>query len=292
MPILVDFLLLALTWGSSFLLMKIGLEGLAPGQVVLARMGFGALTLLLLSAVTRTRVARGRFWLHALVLGVMQCTFPFLLFAWAEQHISSSMASILNATTPLMTALVSLVALRQERGGSGRLVGLLLGFLGVVVLVAPWSGGTGGALAGELACLGATACYGTAFTWMRRFVTPLGLPALTVATAQVLMGALAILALSPVVAATPVHLSVRIVLAMLALGGLGSGLAYYWNARIVAAWGATNASTVTYLLPVVGVVLGVVVLGEHVTWSEPLGALLVIAGIAATQGRLRLPGRR
>ena len=99
-------------------------------------------------------------------------------------------------------------------------------------------------------------------------------------------------AAAPWVAATPVHLTPRVVGALLALGALGTGLAYVWNTNVVAGWGATNASTVTYLTPVVGVLLGNVLLGERLGWNEPAGAALVVLGIAVAQERLRLPAVR
>lgn len=287
MSTLVRFVLLALTWGSSFLLIKVGLEGMSPGQVVLFRLAFGALALVVLSAMSRTWVPRDRrVWGHLAVVGVLLCTIPFFLFVWAETQISSSLASIFNATTPLMTTLFSVAFLAEEKMSRARVVGLALGFLGVVVLVAPWSHGLGGSVLGQLACLLATACYGAAFTYMRRFVTPLGLTPLVVATGQVLMGFAAMLLLAPFTALGPTTLSAKVVLAVAVLGAVGTGLAYVWNTRIVAEWGATNASAVTYLTPVVGVAL----LGEPLTWTEPVGALLVILGIAVLQGRLKVPG--
>src|SRR4051794_28352419 len=116
------------------------------------------------------------------------------------------------------------------------------------------------------------------------------MPAVTVATVQVGLGALVLLVAAPFVAASPVHLTPRVVVSVLALGALGTGLAYVWLTDIVSGWGATNASTVTYLTPVVGVVLGVVLLGETVTWNQPLGALVVVLGIAVSQNlRARRP---
>lgn len=286
-PTGVQFGLLALAWGASFLFIKVGLEGLSPGQVVLARLVGGAVTLLAMCAVTRRPLPRQlSTWGHLLVVAVLLCVAPFLLFSWAEQHISSGLASIYNATTPLMTMIVAMVALPSEPRTRQRVVGVLLGFGGVVVLVAPWSGLGRASLSGQLACLAATTCYGVAFTYLRRFVTPLGLPAVSVACVQVSLGALLMLVASPVLAAGPVTLTWRVVVSMLVLGIAGTGLAYVWNTNVVAAWGATNASTVTYLTPVVGVLLGVVLLGEHVRWSEPVGAALVVLGIACTQGRL------
>ncbi|WP_424936781.1 MULTISPECIES: DMT family transporter [Bacteria] len=285
--ILPQFVLLALVWGSSFLFVAVGLTGLSPAQIVLGRLVTGALTLAVICVVGRHRLPRGlAIWGHLLVVALLLCVFPFLLFAWAQQGISSGLASIYNATTPLMTALVSLVALRAERPGRSGIAGLVIGFGGVLIVLGPWNGLGGGDVWAQAACLAATACYGTAFVYLRRFVAPRGLGAIPVATAQVGLGAAVMLVLAPFVAATPIVLSVPVVLAVGALGSLGTGLAYVWNTNVVAAWGATDAAAVTYLTPVVGVILGVVVLAEAVSWNEPVGAVVVILGIVVAQGRL------
>lgn len=287
-PTGLQFVLLALAWGSSFLFIKVGLEGLSPGQVVLGRMLSGAITLLAIVAVMRQPLPRDRaVWGHLLVVALLLCVIPFLLFCWAEGRISSGLASIYNATTPLMTMAVAMVALPSEPRTRDRMIGLVLGFLGVLVILSPWNGLAQTSVPGQLACLAATACYGAAFTYLRRFVSPRGLPAVSVACVQVLLGAAVMILLSPVVATGPTHLSAKVVGCVVALGVFGTGLAYVWNTNIVSDWGATTASTVTYLTPVVGVILGVVLLGEHLTWSEPIGAVLVIIGIMASQGRLR-----
>ncbi|MGH3691646.1 MAG: DMT family transporter [Microbacterium sp.] len=290
--VLVQFLLLALTWGASFLFVAIALDGLSPAQVVLGRLVTGAVALAVISLIGRHRLPPfGKVWAHLLVVSLLLCVIPFLLFAWAQQDISSGLASIYNATTPLMTMLISLIALREERATRARAVGIAVGFLGVVVVLGPWSGlGTGTALA-QLACLGATASYGAAFVYLRRFVSPLGLAAIPVATVQVGLGAIVMLVLTPMIAAVPMSLTTPVVLAVVALGALGTGLAYVWNTNIVGAWGATNASTVTYLTPVVGVALGAIVLAEEISWNEPVGAMVVILGIAITQGRIPLARR-
>jgi drug/metabolite transporter (DMT)-like permease len=291
--VLPQYVLLAATWGASFLFIKVGLEGLSVGQVVLGRLTCGAVALAVVCAVTRHSLPRQvRVWLHLLVVAVLLCVAPFLLFAWAEQRISSGLASIYNATTPLMTMLVAIVALPKERPTRMRLLGLATGFVGVLIVLGPWRGVGSGEVAGQLACLGATACYGVALVYLRRFVSPHGLSAIPVATVQVGLGAVIMLALAPIVAATPVQLTPQVVLATAALGVLGTGVAYVWNTNVVAGWGATNASTVTYLTPVVGVILGVLVLGEAFTWNEPVGALIVVLGIAITQNRLPAPGGR
>ena len=284
--VLVQFLLLALVWGASFLFIKVGLQGLSPTQVVLGRLVTGAAALLVISAVTRQRLPRGRaVWGHLTVVAVLLCVVPFLLFAWAEQHVSSGLASIYNATTPMMTMLVALAALPGERPTRARLAGLAVGFAGVLVVLAPWRGIAGGEVAAQAACLLATLCYGLAFVYLRRFVSPLGLPAVPVATVQVGIAAVLMALAAPFIATTPVHLTWPVVLSVTLLGVAGTGLAYVWNTNVVAGWGATNASTVTYLTPVVGVGLGIAVLGEVPSWNEPVGALVVVLGIAVLQAR-------
>lgn len=281
------FVALATTWGASFLFIKIGLEGLTPGQVVWGRLVFGAAALVVISAVTRTPLPGDpRLWGHLLVVALLLCVVPFSLFAWAEQHVSSGVASVLNATTPLMTVLVGMAALPQERLSRDRVAGLLLGFAGVLVVIGAWNLTAGGELLGQLACLGATASYGLAFVYLRRFVASRNLPALTVATVQVVLGGLVMLVATPFIADPTPILTGRVVAAVVLLGVLGTGLAYVWNTAIVGRWGATNASTVTYLTPLVGVLLGVLILGESATWNQPLGALVIVAGIVVAQGRL------
>ena len=285
--VLGQYVVLALTWGASFLFIKVGLEGLSPAQVVLGRLLAGAVTLVVIARSTGQRLPRDRVvWGHLAVVAVLLCVVPFSLFAVAEQHISSGLASVYNATTPLMTMLVALAALPEERPTRTRLAGLVGGFAGVLLVLAPWHGLGRADVVGQVACLGATACYGTAFVYLRRFVSPRGLGAVPVATIQVGTAAAIMLVLAPFVAADPVHLTPGVVLSVLALGALGTGAAYVWNTNVVAGWGATNASTVTYLTPLVGLVLGVLVLRESLTWNQPVGAVVVVLSVALGQGRL------
>ncbi|WP_078662558.1 DMT family transporter [Streptomyces bicolor] len=283
--VVAQFVALACAWGSSFLFIKVALEGLTPAQVVWGRLVLGAVALSAVMAVTRSRIPRDPgLWLRLTVVSVLLCVVPFLLFSWAEQQISSGMASILNATTPLLTLAVGTVALTDERLTRRRTAGLLTGFAGVLVLIGPGGLSGGGHLTAQLACLAATTCYGFAFVYLRRHVTPRGLPAVPIAFVQVTIGALIMLAATPWLAAPAPRVDARIALSMLALGALSTGLAYLWNNNIVQAWGAVNAAAVTYLTPVVGVTAGVLLLDERLTWNQPFGAALVIAGIIAAHG--------
>ncbi|KDN19560.1 DMT family transporter [Amycolatopsis rifamycinica] len=286
----VRFVLLAVVWGASFLFIKVGLGGLSPGQVALARVALGALALAVILLARRRPLPRDpALWGHLAVVSVLLCVVPFLLFSWAEQYIPSGLASIFNATTPLVTMLLAAAALPEERFTPPRVLGLLLGFLGVLTIVGVWHGiDVSQQLTAQLACLGATTCYGACFVYLRRFVSPRGTDPVVVAFGQTASATVILGLLTPLVAATPVHLDLAVVASMIALGVFGTGIAYAWNTRIIAAWGAANASAVTYLTPVVGVLLGVLVLGEPVSWHQPAGAVLVIAGILAAHGKLRL----
>lgn len=283
------FLALSLVWGASFLFIKVGLQGLSPAQVVLGRILLGAVALAVIMTVTRRRWPRElRVWGHMLVVGIFFCAVPFTLFAWAEQYLPSSLASIYNAATPIMTLLLTPLILRSERLGPARTAGLVIGILGVVVLTGPWqligSNDLRSTIPAQLACLGATASYGFAGLYLRRFVSGLPYDSVTISSVQLAMASLVVLLAAPFVARGPVTLNGPVVLSIVVLGVVGTGVAYVWYTRIMREWGAARASTVTYLTPVVGVVLGVLLLGESVHWYEPVGGAIVVAGILVSQG--------
>jgi drug/metabolite transporter (DMT)-like permease len=285
------YVLVALTWGSSFFFAKIGLDGLAPQQVATVRTVLGAVTLVVILLVTRRRWPREpRMWGHLLVVAVFLNAVPSSLMAWAEQTVPSGLASIYNATTPIMTLLALAVLVPTERLSRRQVAGIVLGIVGVLVLVGPWDVLSDpevlASVPGQVALLGMTASYGVGLAWLRRFGVGGGYDPTTVATVQLTLAAALMLLVAPVVARGPVQLDWRIVGAMVALGAVGTGLAYAWNTRLVGAWGAGRASTVTYLTPVVGVALGVLVLGEPLRWNEPVGGLVVLAGIALASGLL------
>ena len=289
----VQFALTGIVWGSSFLFIAVALTGMTPAQVAGGRLLFGALALGAVVALRRERLPRTpRVWAHLCVLSVSFCVVPFLLFAWAEQHVSSGLASIFNATTPIMTAIMAWAVFRVERLRPGQLVGIAVGIVGVVVIIAPGAlTDVGGSTVAQLALLGATACYGFSLAYMRRFLGDAGLSGIAFAFGYIGPAALLMVALSPVILAEPMRPTPAVVASIVALGVLGTGLAYVWNQNTLRAWGPTRASTVTYITPVVGVVLGIVVLGETLSWNEPVGALIVFVGILLAQGRLRLRRR-
>lgn len=289
-PTLSDYLQFAalpLIWGSSFLFIKIGLEGLSPIQVAWGRAVLGGVTLVIITLVARHAWPRERgIWLEMVPVSLLLTVFPFFLISWGGQFISSGLMSIYNATTPLWTLLIAIAALPQERPTGRKYIALALGFVGVVVLLNPWAIEGSSGLLGQLASLGAAACYGGGYVTLRRVIAKHEISPITLAAMQVGIGASLFLLATPWIAATRApDLTGRVVLCMLLLGCVGTGIAYIFNNNVVRSMGATTASMVTYVNPIVGVTLGVIVLSESVHWNEPVGALLVIGGILLGQER-------
>lgn len=284
--------LLAAIWGTSFLLMKVALVDLTPLQIVLGRMAIGAAVLLVVLRMRAERLPSGRrIWASLAFVGVVANVVPFFLIAWGEQYVGSGLAGIYNATTPLFTLLVATAALPEERPTAAKTAGLAVGFFGVLLVMAPWRGVGHAALAGQLACLAAAACYAVAITYTRKYLSGSGLPPVVLAAGQLVCATVVVMALFPLWATSSVSLPPKVLASMLALGALGTGIAYLIFYRLIGEIGATAASTVTYLVPVVAVTLGVAVLGEAVAWNDFVGAAVVLLGVAVAGGQLRrVPG--
>lgn len=294
--LVVRFVVLAVLWGSSFLFMKVAIEGVSPLQLTAARLTFGALTLAAIMAWQRKAWPREPGLVRRIaVLSVLLCVAPFLLFGWAAQHLPSGLSSIFNATTPIMTLLVAVVALPSERLTRSRVAGFVVALAGVLVVAGVWrielSGDGGTLLLAQLACLGATLCYGLGAVYSRRLLRGSAIDSTALAATQIGIAAVLALTLTAVAGRTSVAIDVPILLSLIALGALGTGLAYVWFNDIIRAWGAPVATSVTYLTPVVGVVLGALVLHEEVHWNEGVGAVVVIIGILLTQGVLERRAR-
>jgi len=267
---------------------KVELEALDPLEVALARVAFGAATLLLVLAVRRERLPRGRaVWRDLFIVALFYNSIPFSLFAFGEQHASSIVAAIGNATAALWTVVFAMALLPDERATRTRVTGVLIGFLGVLVLLGPWHGLGGPSLLGTLLCLGPGVCYGLAFAYTRRHLSGRPEPVTSLAAGQVLLATLQLALVTPFFSSAPSHISLKVWGCILALGALGTGLAYVLSYDIIGRAGATTASLVTYVVPLFATFFGVVLLSEGLTWNEPVGALVIIAGAAVSQGVLR-----
>jgi drug/metabolite transporter (DMT)-like permease len=283
--------LLAVVWGSSFFLIKIGLEAFAPLQVTLGRVLFGLLAVVVVLVVRRLGLpSPGRVWLHVAFVGLMTNVVPFTLFAWAETRVSSVLAGLFNAGTPLFTALFALAIVPTERLTRQRVTGLGVGFLGVVVVMGAWQG-VSGDLVGSLACVAATACYGIGVPWTRRFLSGQPYEGSSLVAAQLLcstvISGVLCLAFTPWPEQVPLGAGVAVAV----LGVASTGLAFVWMFRVIALAGSVVSASITYATPLVSTALGIVVLGEALTWNQPVGAAIVLVGAALVQGLIgRRPG--
>ena len=282
------YLALGLVWGCSFIFIKLGLEFLTPFGVAFGRCALGAFALVVYAkakniALPTDKIIWMKLWVVALLLNVI----PGILFAYAEVHVTSVLAGIINATTPLATLIVMLLAFRQEKIRSEQVYGLIVGGIGVLVVLGIWNGIGDNQLAGVIALLAAVTCYGISFPYTRKNIIPLGLRPEALATTQLITAATTLLPFYLYDGIAEDKYELGPVLAMIALGVFGSGFAYIWNFSIIAAAGSSIASTVTYLTPVVAVFVGWLFLGENISWHEPAGALLVIIGAAWSQGRFK-----
>ena len=282
----IAFLLLALTWGSSYLWIKIGLGSLTPLVLIAGRLLFGAAILAIVVAIARQELPRSpRMYGHLLVMSVINIVLPFTLITVGEQSIDSALASILNATVPLGVIVIAPLFLPDERITPGRIAGLAVGFLGVILLVAPDLMNLGDSdLTGELMMLGASLSYACGGVYSRRNVR--GLRPMVPALFQVTFAAVIVLSLAALIDRPWESLSPdpEAIVAVVWLGILGSGLAYLCYFFVLQQWGATRTSMVAYLLPVVGIALGAVVLGDPITLNRLAGTALVLAGVALVNG--------
>jgi drug/metabolite transporter (DMT)-like permease len=204
---------------------------------------------------------------------------PYLLFSWSEQRISAGLAGVLSGTTPLLTLLLA-YAFGVGRLTVARVLGLMLGLVGVVVLAAPWHNGPRAiSAAGILAALGAAACYATSYVYARRLLTNRDTEPLVLAAAQLTIGTCLLGVAMPWLGRQQVTLSATVVLSVVALGVLSTGIAYVLNYRLIQDEGPTAASMTNYLTPVVAVLLGVAVVDERLSWNLVAGTAMVLLGV-------------
>ncbi|MEU3840292.1 DMT family transporter [Streptomyces sp. NPDC028635] len=280
------FAALSLIWGFSFLLIKVGTRGYAPFQVTLGRLVFGTAVLAAAMAVRRERLPRGpRTWAHLTIAAFLLNALPFSLFAYAELTIPSTLAGICNATSPLWGMALSLVALSEDRPTRLRVAGLGIGFLGVLTVLGAWQGFSGLDARGTALALLASFSYPVGWIHVRRTLAGSGHSHLSLTGAQLLLATLQLAVVTPLFTGVPTHVTALPLLAVAALGALGTGLAVLIQYGLVAEVGPTTAQMVTYFIPVIATAAGVALLDESLRWSTPVGAAIVLAGAALTQAR-------
>ena len=279
------FLLMALAWGSSFLFIKIALVDLRPATLVALRLTVGAAALLLVARWQKLPLPRnGQTWGHLFVLGALGVAFPFVFISWAEQHIDSGLTAVLNSTVPLFSIVIAGVWLKQETVTRGKVLGLVMGFVGVVFLFARELQVGGGNAAAPLLVIVSGLCYAISAAYARHHLAHLH--PIIAATGQV-------------AAACVLAWIVALVLdnragqqftwaaagAIIWLGLLGSSLAYILFYYVLGYWGPTRTALVTYIIPLIAVTIGAIFLNELVDWRLIVGGLLILSGVGTVNSR-------
>jgi drug/metabolite transporter (DMT)-like permease len=281
-------LVLSVLWGGSFLFIGVAVKEIPPLLIVTARVGLAAATLWVTLKLTGVAPPKGAAVWRAMVgMALLNNVVPFSLFAWAQSHIAASVASILNATTPLFLVVATHVVTADEKATGGRLFGVLAGFAGVAVMLgAAPTLSSGTEILAELACLGAAACYAASNIYGRRFarlnVAPLAIAAGQTSVSFAIMVPVMLVVVQPWTLAPASPLAW---LCVVALAVPSTALAYVLFFRILASAGATNLGLVTFLIPVTAVLLGVTLLGEELAMRHVAGMALIALGLAAIDGR-------
>jgi drug/metabolite transporter (DMT)-like permease len=281
-------LFLSVLWGGSFLFTEVILAEVPVFTMVAARLVTAAATLWLVIAALRIRIdTSGAAWRAFAVMAIVNNVVPFSLIGYGQTHLTGGLAAVLNATTPIWTGLLAGLVLPDERLTPSRMLGLLLGLAGVVVVIGPAAlRGFGADILAELAVVGAAMSYAVSTVYARRFaamrISPIVATAGQVTISGVLMLALALAVDAPWTLPAP---SAGVLGAILAFGSLSTALAYILFFRILSRAG-TNAALVTVLVPAVAVLLGALLLDEPVTGRQLAGMATIFAGLTVIDGRL------
>jgi drug/metabolite transporter (DMT)-like permease len=292
----VMLLILSVVWGGAFFFYKVLDDaGIPPFTIVLGRVGVAALALVPVVFLTGRRIPGSRAaWGAFFLLGALNNLIPFTLIILGEKRIDSGLASVFNATTPVFTALIAQLLLRDEKLTPNRIAGIALGIGGVVLLIGPSSlRGFNPTSLAQLACVGAAVVYGFGAV-AARAVRRLGMDPLVLSTGQFIASTVVALPLALVLDhpwALPMPAAATW-WAWLGLALPSTALAYILYYRIIATAGATNAASVTFLVPISAILLGTLALGERIAPTTIAGMLVIFAGVALLDGRvLRLFAR-
>jgi drug/metabolite transporter (DMT)-like permease len=286
---ILTLIILSLLWGGSFFFVEVLVDFLPPLTIVTARVTLAALALWgFIFALKLPIPKKLKSWKALFVLGFLNNALPFCLIVWAQTQISSGLASILNATIPFFTVVIAGIFLIDERMTALKMLGVLLGLLGVIVLIGPGAlKGLDNAVLGEIAVIIAAISYAIAGVYARRF-KGLDISPLVVATGQVSSAAIMLMPLTLIIDQpwTFEPLATSALLAVLGLAFFSTVIAYILYFRLIASAGATNAALVAFLIPVSAIILGVTFIGETLSKLDVLGMLFIGCGLLVIDGRL------
>ena len=280
------FLAIGFFWGCSFLFIEQALKFLNPVGISFLRCFFGAATLWIIVLIKKIKIPWDRkLWLHLLALALMTMVIPGTLVATAQTNVTSVLAGITVSTTPLTTLLAIMLFFRHEKIKSHQVVGLLIGFMGVATVFGVWRGLGDNAPWAIGALVVAVTFYGITYPYTTKFVFPLKAKPEVLALLQVTFASIILLPFFIIGGINKFEFMPIPIIAVIALGAITSGLAPIWHFRLLSIAGSSITSSVAYMTPIVAVMVGVALLGEPITWNEPVGGVIVLAGTAISQGR-------
>ncbi len=271
---------IAIAWGTSFLFIKVALESFSPIEITFFRSFLGFLTLLTWCTIKRISLPKpSKLWIHLGVLSLLLNSAPSFLFAQAETQVSSTLAGLINATTPAMTILLVSVILRSEKISRRQIFGLAVSFLGIGILVEIWRGIGSNSVTSVLALFAAVSCFAISYPYIRRFLISREEPIEGMIAIQLALSSASIFPLSILSDNKITDIDVGTLAAILVLGVFASGIAYLWNAQVIAHFGSARASSVSYLIPIVALISGFLFLGENPMPHQLLGGSVILLGI-------------
>ncbi|GDX24479.1 transporter [Actinomycetes bacterium] len=280
------FLAIGVFWGCSFLFIEQALKFLNPVGVSFLRCLCGATTIWIIVLVKKIKIPRDRkLWMHVFALALMTNVIPGTLIALAQTNVTSVLAGIINSTTPLTTLLAIMLFFRHEKIKSHQVLGLFIGFIGVATVFGIWRGLGENAPWAIGVLVVAVIFYGITYPYTTKFVFPLKARPEVLAVLQVTFGGIFLLPFFIMGGIKKFEFMPISIISVIALGAITSGLAPIWHFRLLSIVGSSITSSVAYMTPIVAVTAGVVLLGEPLSWNEPVGGLLVLAGTAISQGR-------
>ena len=281
-------IILSIVWGGSFFFVGVAVEALPPLTIVAFRVSLAAFALLAIVYFTGLRMPiNPKIWVAFIFMGILNNVIPFTLIVWGQTHIASGLASILNATTPLFTIVAAHFLTKDEKMTSNKIVGVIIGFTGVVIMLGHEAlGGLGESVIAQLAILGAAISYSLAGIFGRRFAQA-GIKPVITATGQVTASSLLLIPLAisydkPFTLPMP---GLEIWFAVVGLALISTAFAYILYFRILSTAGATNLLLVTLLIPVSAILLGTAILGEQLELKHFLGMGLISIGLLSIDGR-------
>lgn len=281
--------ILSVLWGGAFFLIEVGLRSYSPNTLVFVRLALAVPPMWIVMRLMGERMPDDlKSWSLLMVVGALNCALPFILFFWGQQYLDSGYASILNATTPIWGVIVAHFMTSDEKATPARIVGVLVGMAGIIVMVGPDAmKGLSNNLLAQIACIISTLFYSFAAIYGRRLSQTQMTP-MVVATGQTAMAALFMLPVvllfdQPWTMAMP---RMDSTLAGITLALFSTALAYILYFRLIDRAGASNAQLVAFLMPILAVILGIAFLGESLSGGQIAGAALIAVGLVILDGRL------